>query len=155
MEHVKKISISEYLSSKPVWKNIINNIMTEEFNYSIKEYITHNDILIKYWDDLCIYMNYKTLKYPQWRIILSPKMKKMSDKYLILDKRIVAKENIKNIKNDISVYYDNIDISSDIYKFKTLKNVHYTLTDEQILRIFKNEFTQDFLDNYRKYLKID
>jgi hypothetical protein len=127
--------------------------MTDEFNYNIKDYMLHNDILIKYWHDVCIYMNYKkSLKYPQWRIILSPKMKKISDKYLEVDKKIIEKETKKGIRNDISTQYDNIDISVDIGKYETLKNIHYTLSNEQIIRIFKGEFTDNFLNNYQDYI---
>jgi hypothetical protein len=153
LKNIKKLSINEYLNSKAVWKMILKNIETDIFNYDIKVYIEHNNILIKYWDKVCQHMNYNdALKFPQWRIILSHKMKHLSDKYIIIDKEQEEKINKKNIIQDVSLNYKNIDISSDISIFKKLKQIHYTLSDENIIKVFDTEFTDFFKNNYIKIL---
>ena len=142
IKNKKNLTLNQYLNSKSIWEDIFELFFyLKEQHLSIFNYI---DTILNNWETVIFNLNLKT-KYPIPKIVFSKKIVKL---YKNIDKILENKE-----KNNKKIVTEKIEIlkSYDIFekKLNNLSNLH-KLSKLETLELFKNEFNQDFINNFKK-----
>lgn len=136
----KYMSLSEYLESKPVWKQIIR-FTKEEKGINIDDYI---DVMIRHWNDIIMAFNMKQ-KTPLSNIIFSTKMISMYDRFKTEDsEKDIINKNILNKKSD-DFYRLTPTLKTNIDSLFKLKKLNPELSYKEIINIFSGEFEEIFV----------
>ena len=133
-------NIQHYLTSQKNWVKISNLL---EKNIDVKDTIL---ILISHWKDIVHHLglNKKFQTTPLANIILSENSQKLYKKYKELDKRNEEKNKKSGFtKNETAIVYD---YSSDVYNLNKISKLNPSLSNEEIVTIFRGEFNKDFIN---------